>query len=47
MKILKSLRRRRQRQVNPEKVFRGFVRALGQLRTIKARPVAQPVRSKA
>ena len=31
MKILKSLRRRKPRLANAEKVFRGFVRALGQL----------------
>jgi hypothetical protein len=35
MKILKALRRRKQKPANPEKVFRGFVRALGELRPVK------------
>ncbi len=32
MKLLKSLRRRKQRPANPDKVIRGFVQALGKLR---------------
>ncbi|MDP2357136.1 MAG: hypothetical protein Q8M31_13890 [Beijerinckiaceae bacterium] len=32
MKLLKSLRRRKPRPANPDKVIRGFVRALGELR---------------
>lgn len=32
MKLLKSLRRRKSRPPNSDKVIRGFVRALGKLR---------------
>lgn len=46
MKILKSLRRRRARPANPEKVIRGFVRALGNLKPQKAQTGVQTVRSK-
>ncbi|MFN3888987.1 MAG: hypothetical protein ACK4MV_01225 [Beijerinckiaceae bacterium] len=35
MKLLKSLRRRKPRAANPEKVFRGFVQALGKIRSAK------------
>lgn len=47
MKLIKPLRRKRQRTLNPEKVIRGFVRALGQLRPAKRRPAVEPARSKA
>ncbi len=39
MKMLKSLRRRKPRPANSDKVIRGFVRALGKLRpAITANP---------
>jgi hypothetical protein len=46
MKILKSLRRRKPRPANPEKVFRGFVRAIGRLCPEKPETSARPQRSK-
>ena len=47
MKLLKSRRRRKQRPANPEKVIRGFVKALGSLRSAKQASAVQPVRGKA
>ena len=47
MKLLKALRRRKQKPTNPEKVIRGFVRALGELRPAKQANSPQKTGSRA
>ncbi len=46
MKLLKSLRRRKPRVANSDKVIRGFVRALGKLRPAITASQSPTTRSK-